>query len=219
MCGVYSIPVKPDNVYYTEAGQSAQAMPYWQRAGQRAMERSGYREAVACFEQALIVLRRLPERRDTLERAIDLRFDLRNALLPLGEQARIFDHLREAETLAQVLDDNQRLGQVSVFMTEYFRMVSALDQAVESGQRALALATTLGDVGLQVVANFYVGTVYYDLGNYYQALDCLRWNVASLAGNLIHERFGMTGLPSVLSRAFLSMSLAELGEFAAGTAT
>jgi len=36
--------------HYTEAGLSAQALPNWQRAGQRAMERSGYREAVACFE-------------------------------------------------------------------------------------------------------------------------------------------------------------------------
>src|SRR5262249_37794555 len=59
--------------HYTEAGLSAQALPYWQRAGQRAMARSGYREAVACFEQALVTLRRLPERRDTLEQAIDLR--------------------------------------------------------------------------------------------------------------------------------------------------
>ena len=130
----------------------------------------------------------------------------------------MFEHLREAEALAHVLDDRQRLGQVSVFMTEYFRMVSDLDQAVEFGQRALALATTLGDVGLQVVANFYVGAVYYDLGNYCQALDCLGWNVASLEGDLTRERFGMTGLPSVLSRAYLSWSLAELGVFAEGTA-
>jgi tetratricopeptide (TPR) repeat protein len=204
--------------HYTEAGLSAQAIPYWKRAGQCAMERSGYREAVACFEQALIVLRRLPERRDTLEQAIDLRFDLRNAFLPHGDQERIFNHLCEAETLAQVLDDRQRLGQVSIYMTEYFRMMSDLDRAVESGERALTLATTLGDVGLQVKANFYMGSVYYDLGDYGRAVECLRWNVASLEGDLVRERFGMTGLPSVLSRAYLSWSLAELGVFAEGTA-
>jgi predicted ATPase/class 3 adenylate cyclase len=204
--------------HYTEAGLSAQAMPYWQRAGQRAMERSGYREAVACFEQALLVLRRLPERQDTLEQAIDLHFDLRNALLPQGDQARIFDHLREAETLAQVLDDRQRLGQVAVYMTEYFRLVNDLDRAVESGQRARALATSLGDVGLQVKANFYMGSVYYDQGDYHRAVDCLRWNVATLQGDLTRERFGMTGLPSVLSRVYLSWSLVELGAFAEGTA-
>src|SRR5262245_20060242 len=67
--------------HYTEAGLSDQAIPYWQRAGQRAMTRSGYREAVTCFEQALVALRRLPERQDTLEQAIDLHFALRNALV------------------------------------------------------------------------------------------------------------------------------------------
>jgi tetratricopeptide (TPR) repeat protein len=103
-------------------------------------------------------------------------------------------------------------------MTEYFRVVSDLDQAVESGQRALALARTLGDVGLQIVANFYVGIVYYELGDYRQAVECLRWNVASLEGDLIREHFGMIGLPSVLARAYLSWSLAELGVFAEGTA-
>jgi tetratricopeptide (TPR) repeat protein len=204
--------------HYTEAGLGAQAIPYWQRAGQRAVERSGYREAVACFEQALIILRRLPERRDTLKLALDLHFDLRNALLPLGDPVPTFEHLREAETLAQVLDDRQRLGQVAVFMTEHFRMVGDLDQAVESGQRARARATALGDVGLQVVATFYVGTIYYELGDYRQAAECLRWNVTSLEGDLIREHFGMTGLPSVLARAYLSWSLAELGVFPEGTA-
>lgn len=42
--------------------------------------------------------------------------------------------------------------------------------------------------------------------------------MAALEGDLIQERFGMTGLPSVLSRVYLSWSLAELGAFAEGTA-
>ena len=45
------------------------------------MARSAYREAVGYFEQALVPCRISPSSRDTLEQAIDLRFDLRNALL------------------------------------------------------------------------------------------------------------------------------------------
>jgi class 3 adenylate cyclase/tetratricopeptide (TPR) repeat protein len=194
------------------------ALRYSRQAGTKASARSAYREAVVCLEQALAALSHLTESRATLEQALDLRFDLRNAFLPLGEHGRIFDRLREAERLAQVLDDRQRLGRVAVYMTEYFRMMSDLDQAIESGQRALALATGLGDVGLQVMANFYVGSVYYDLGDYRRAMDCLGWNMASLEGDLIRERFGMTGLPAVLSRVYLSWSLAELGVFTEGVA-
>ncbi len=192
------------------------AVTYLRHAGSKAAVRSAHREAVAWFDQALVALGHLPESRGRNEQAIDLRFNLRSVLLPLGEHERIFDHLHEAESLAQVLSDRQRLAQVSVYLTEQFRLMSDLDHALESGQRALALATAHGDVGLQVMANFYMGAVSYDLGDYRRATDFFRWNVASLEGDLIRERFGMTGLPSVLSRVYLSWSLAELGAFAEG---
>src|SRR5206468_10628234 len=37
--------------HYTAAGLHAQALPYWQRAGQRALERSAYGEAAASLER------------------------------------------------------------------------------------------------------------------------------------------------------------------------
>src|SRR5262249_39758155 len=39
--------------HYTEADQGAQAIPYWQRAGQRAVERSAHVEAISHFTQGL----------------------------------------------------------------------------------------------------------------------------------------------------------------------
>ena len=194
------------------------ALRYCRQAGEKAMTRSAYHEAVGCFEQALSALPHLPETRDTREQAIDLRLALRVALVPLGEYGQILDHLRAAETLAHVLDDRQRLVRVSLYMTEYYREMSDLDHALESGQRALALATTLGEVGFQVSAQYLLGVIYYDLGDYRRAVDCLGWNVASLKGDLMREHFGMTGLPFVLSCARLSWSLAELGRFAEGVA-
>src|SRR5262249_4250442 len=50
----------------TEAGLVAQAIPYWQRAGQRALERSANLEAVAHLTKGLKMLATLP---DTPERA------------------------------------------------------------------------------------------------------------------------------------------------------
>jgi predicted ATPase len=82
------------------------ALAYCRQAGARAEARSAYREAVACFEQALDVPVQLPEHRNTLEQAIDLRFDLHNALTALDEYPRVFDHLRSAEALAERLGDD-----------------------------------------------------------------------------------------------------------------
>ena len=59
------------------------ALAYCRQAGEKAMARSAYREAVGYFEQALSALQHLPETHETREQAIDLRLALRTALLPL----------------------------------------------------------------------------------------------------------------------------------------
>jgi predicted ATPase len=60
------------------------AVAYLRQAGLRAVARAAFREAVVHLEQALGALRHLPETRATTELTIDLRIDLRNALLPLA---------------------------------------------------------------------------------------------------------------------------------------
>ena len=133
------------------------AVAYCQQAGTKALARSALREAVACFEQALAALTYLPESRATQEQAIDLRFDLRNALVTLGEFRQMLDYLREAATLAAALDDQPRLGRVSVYMCRYFVEMGDYHGAVESGQHALAVAETLGDFALQVMTQSLPG--------------------------------------------------------------
>ena len=60
------------------------ALTYCRQAGEKAVAQSAYREAEAYFEQALSALAHLPETRDMREQAIDLRFALHSALMPLG---------------------------------------------------------------------------------------------------------------------------------------
>src|SRR5262245_60761036 len=147
------------------------AVAYCRQAGTKARTRSAFREVVACCEQALAALTYLPESRATQEQAIDLRFDLRHALWQLGEFRQMLDYLREATTLAETLDDQPRLGRVSAYMCRYCREMGDHDGAVESGQHALAVAETLGDFALQVMAHHYLGVAYHTLGDYRQALE------------------------------------------------
>src|SRR5262249_37824516 len=83
------------------------AVTYLNQAGGKATARSANREAVTYFEQALTALAHLPETREAREHAIDLRFGLRTALFPLGEFEKIFDCLREAESVARALNDQR----------------------------------------------------------------------------------------------------------------
>jgi predicted ATPase len=48
--------------HYTEAGLAAQAVPYWQRAGQHAVERSANVEAISHFTKGLELLKAFPKR-------------------------------------------------------------------------------------------------------------------------------------------------------------
>src|SRR5438034_8524268 len=190
---------------------------YLRQAGVKAYSRSAHREAVSYCEQALDALARLPESRERTEHAIDLRFDLRNALQPLGEFPRILEFLREAEQLARALDDQRRLGQVSAFMTDYFRLMGDPDRAIEYGRQALALTETQGEFSTRLRANTYLAQTYYVLGSYRRAAALLDWNIASLGGELERQSLGFPQLPSVHSRTALVWCLAELGEFAEGT--
>jgi hypothetical protein len=103
-------------------------------------------------------------------------------------------------------------------MTIHFSMIAQNEQALASGQHAVALAGAVGDIGLQAVASAYLGQAHYRAGQYRAALDRLRWSGASLTGDLVRERLGHAALPAVYSRALLASSLAELGEFPEGTA-
>ena len=203
--------------HYTEAGRYEQALLYWRRAGARWSGRSAYREAVTCFEQALAALAQLPERYDALAQAIDLRCDLHDALHPLGEQARLFDHLRAAETLAERLGDDQRLGRIAGYLTIYFSAMGEYDRAIAAGQRALALATTSGAFDVQVVAQTTLSQVYCSGGDFRAGLDVARRAMALLTGAQRSARFvGIVTLPAVASRCYVAGCLAELGGFAEG---
>jgi class 3 adenylate cyclase/DNA-binding winged helix-turn-helix (wHTH) protein/tetratricopeptide (TPR) repeat protein len=194
------------------------AVAYCRQAGEKAMARSAYREAVEYFEEALSALTHLPETRATREQAIDLRFALYAVLMPLGNSGRILACLREAESLAVSLDDQRRLRQVALFLPNHFYRMGAYDQAVAAAQRALALAMVGGEVGLHAQANYYLGTAFQAQGDYRRAIDCFRQTVASIEGTPLHECFGLPNLPAVLSRAYLAVCYAELGMFAEGRA-
>jgi class 3 adenylate cyclase/tetratricopeptide (TPR) repeat protein len=189
------------------------ALGYLRQAGAKAAERHAYREAAALFEQALGVL---PggESRELLEQAIDLRFEIRNALQPLGERERIADYLRQAEPLALRLGDPRRIGWIQSYLTEYFWMLGRPADAIAAGERAVDAARRLSDLALEVVTNLPLGLVHHTRGDYRRAIECFQWNVEHLQGDLVRERFGMFVLPSLFSRSFVAWSLAELGDFA-----
>jgi class 3 adenylate cyclase/tetratricopeptide (TPR) repeat protein len=202
----------------------AKAVTYCRQAGEKAMARSSRREAVGYFEQALRALAHLPEQRDTLEHAIDLRLALCRALQASGALERVLACLREAEALAERLDDPRRLGRVADQLSNHCRRMGAYDQARAAAQRALALATASGAVVLQALANVRLGQVYQMQGDNRRAIACLEQTVVSFDEARRRERLGQASMPVVQPYDFvqpyalLAWCHAEQGTFAEGRA-
>src|SRR5262249_17996857 len=93
-----------------------------------------------------------------------------------------------------------------------------VDRALDYGQRARALAATLGHVGLQARAHLSLGQAYHDAGDYSRAVESLGWHVVMLQGELRSARFGTNGSVPVVSRAWRSFCRAERGAFTEGLA-
>ena len=195
------------------------ALAYGHQAGAKAWTRSAYREAVVCCEQALSAMAHVPASRAATAQAIDLRLGLHSALNALGEApGRLLDHLRRAETLVQTLSDPLRLGRVYTSMGNTFWVAGEVDRAITTCQQALAVAVTLGHIGLQAGAHRILGMAYYDAGDYARAVESLGQNVALLQGELLTERLGASANIAASSRAWLSYCHAERGAFTEGLA-
>jgi len=190
------------------------AVVYLRRAGAKATARSAYREAVSCFEHALRALGHLPQDRDTTAQAIDIRLDLRTALTPLGHYREILGLLRDAEGLARDLRDDRRLGRVVADTSARLRNIGDHAGALAAGRQACAIATDLRDGDLQFEATYRLAQAHFAVGDFVHSVDLLRQAVSALGGGPRSEDTAVPRYLAAWPRAWLALSLANLGRFA-----
>src|SRR5579862_1777526 len=190
------------------------AVHYLRQSGAKAAARSALADARACFEQALDIVKTQPESPQTLEQGFEIRLELRPVLRQLGEGRQMLEHLREAEAIAVRLQDDRRRGQVCAVMTTAYASVDEMDEALATGSRALEIANRLGDSRIRFPATSFLAQVSCYRGEYERVVELATKNIADLPAEWINEHFGVAVPVSIFDRAWLIMSLAELGRFA-----
>jgi tetratricopeptide (TPR) repeat protein len=191
------------------------AVHYLRQAGLKAATRSALQDARAWFEQALHVIEALPESRSTLEQAFEICIELRGVLIQLGEIPRLLERLREAEALAERLNDDRRRGRVSALIMNVHSLLGALDEALVTGTRALEIARVLGDLELRILTTTYLEQAHFFRGEYARVIELATDNLAALPAAWVYRIPGGINTPAaVYDRSWLVMSLAELGRFA-----
>jgi tetratricopeptide (TPR) repeat protein len=191
------------------------AVHYLRQAGLKAASRSALHDARVWFEQALGVVDALPESGSILEQAFEIRLELRPVLVQLGDLRRARERMREAEALAERLNDDRRRGRVWASMTYIYAQLGELDEAHTSGTRARAIAQTLGDLELRIVSTTYLANAQYLQGEYARVVELATDNLARWwPPSRCMGVSGLTAPPSAYDRCWLVLSLAQLGRFA-----
>jgi tetratricopeptide (TPR) repeat protein len=191
------------------------AAAYLRQAGDKAARRSTYREAVEFFKQALDVLARLPETRQTLSEALDIRIALGPALIAIrgAGSADVEDSYRAAQTLCQQLGDTDRMFPAlwGLWYTTHHR--ARYEKARAIGEELLGLARRAGDSALLLEAHHASSSTLIGMGRPLEAEGHCREGLA-LYDPAAHRasalRYGGHD-PGVCMRSFSGWAAWELG--------
>ena len=189
------------------------AVGYLKEAGDAALSRSSFRNAVLHFERALEALRHLPESPENLTRGIDLRFDARNTLFVLNEFKRGFDHLEKAKELAIALHDDERLGKLLTWMTAHWNLAGNSERAVITGKEALDHTIGEKNIDANIVAHNWLGVAYHNLGQFKASVEELKTVLSLIPENRTYEFLGTPVIVSVNCKTWLIRGLAQIGNF------
>jgi tetratricopeptide (TPR) repeat protein len=128
--------------HYTDAGLNARAVPYWQQAGQRAIQRSAHAEALSHFTQGLQLLRTLPDTPERTQHELALQLGLGGASRVIkGTAASDVEQAYDrALDLTQQLPDTAQRIRVLSSLAAMYDARGALQRAQALGEECLALA-------------------------------------------------------------------------------
>ena len=152
--------------HYTEAALTEQAIPHWQKAGQRASQHSAHVEAINNLTRGLELLNTLPDTPLRAQQELMLQITLGPALQATKgpaapEVERVYARARE---LCQQVGETPQLFPVLWGLWLYFNARGELRTARELGGRLLTLAQSLQDPVLLLQAHHALWTTSFYLG-------------------------------------------------------
>jgi class 3 adenylate cyclase/predicted ATPase len=167
------IATQPELVahHYTEAGCPAQAIPYWERAGHQALQRSANLEAVRHLTTALELLAPLPEARTRAQQELDLQLALGPALIATKASSapEVEQTYARAQELCGQIDDTPQIFPALRGLGRFYQGRGALQTARALGERLTRLAQYDATPTLRLEAHEALGSNLFFLGEYVTA--------------------------------------------------
>ena len=152
-----TVETQPELVahHYTEAGLSAQAVPLWQQAGQRAIQRSANVEAISHLTHGLDVLTSLPGTQERSQQELTLQATLGTALMATKGWAapEVKTAYTRAQELCEQMADTPQLFPVWHGLWTFHYIRAEHTTGLELGERLLRLARQFDDPALLLEAH------------------------------------------------------------------
>jgi class 3 adenylate cyclase/predicted ATPase len=168
-----TVATEPELVahHYTAAGCAAQAVGYWQQAGQRALQRSANVEAIAHLRQGIALLTTLPDTPERVQAELTLQTTLGPALIATRgiaapEVAATYTRARE---LCQQAGNTSELFPVLFGLWLLYLGRAEHETAREFGEQCLSVVRRLDDPALLLEAHQALGISWFSLGQLTQA--------------------------------------------------
>jgi class 3 adenylate cyclase/tetratricopeptide (TPR) repeat protein len=159
--------------HWTEAGRAAQAVGYWQQAGQRAGSAAAYEDAIIHYTHAQDQLARLPETQERAEQKLNLLLAQFTPLMAARGYAapEVEEAFLQARELCELLGHASQLPSVLRTGVIVYLNGGRLDTAHELAEALLSLAYEGTDTARHLDAHRIYGLVQYHLGWFAQARE------------------------------------------------
>ena len=166
--------------HYTEAGLLARAIPYWQRAGQRAIERSAHLEAISHLQKGLALLKAMPDTPEGAQQELLLLTTLGPALMATQGYAapEVEGVYARARELCQQAGETPQLFWVLMGLWGFYNVRAKLRTSRELGELLLHLAVGARDPVLLVEAYYALGDSLLCLGELISAREHFAQGIA-----------------------------------------
>lgn len=159
--------------HYTEAGLVRQAIPYWQQAGQRAVQRSAHAEAISHLTKGIELLTILPDTPERAQQELTLQVALGSPLMATKGFAdpEVEQTYTRAQELCQQVGETPQLFSVLEGLSVFYMVRTEYKATYKLRSQCLTLAQRLQDPVLLLQAHQELGGCLFMLGEFTLALE------------------------------------------------
>lgn len=149
-----------------QSGRPADSIPYWQRAGERAAQRSAYREARSHLTQALELARSLPPSAEQVQYELALSITLGPILMATEgySDPAVESTYRRAHEICLQIGETPQIVPVLFGLWAFYVVRGNLATARALGEQIVRLAALTGDSGIVLESRVVMGVTLYFLG-------------------------------------------------------